>query len=151
MTPIRNLWRMPWSTAFGVLIGVGAVLMTPAVIGPVRDAYDLAFPVLRMHGTLVKREPDAVIVHISGEKVRGDECRLLAVYGYALMPDGRLADASATRIDVEQVGRVRDAGHYDIGHWRVVPVSMAATRVRVVTQHDCVGRVVLSTIADVPL
>ena len=82
---------MPWSTAFGVLIGVGAVLMTPAVIGPVRDAYDLAFPVLRMHGTLVKREPDAVIVHISGEKVRGDECRLLAVYGYALMPDGRLA------------------------------------------------------------
>ena len=151
MTPIRNLWRMPWSTALGVLIGVGAVLMTPAVIGPVRDAYDLAFPVLRMHGTLVEREPDAVIVHISGEKVRGDECRLLSVYGYAVMPDGRLTDASATRIDAPQVGRARDKGRYDIGHWRVVPVTMDAARAMLVAQHDCVGRVVLSTIADVAL
>ena len=148
---IRNWWRMPWSTAFGVLVGVGAVLMTPTVIGPLRDAYDTAFPVLVMTGKVIEREPDAVIVHISGEKIRGDECRLLSVYGYAIMPNGLLADATATRIDAPATGRVRDKGHYDIGNWRIVPVDRNAVRVRVVAQHDCVGRVVLSTIADVGL
>ena len=151
MRAFSGWWRMPWSTAAGVVIGVGAVLMTPTVIGPLRDAYDQAFPVLRMHGTVVARESDAVTIHIKGEKLRGDECRLLSVYGYAVMPSGALADATAKRVDIQETGRVRDAGVYDIGHWRVVPVSKNAVRVKVVTQHDCVGRVVISTIADVPL
>ena len=152
MTPmVRNLWKMPWSTLFGMIIGGSAVLMTPAVIGPLRDAYDIAFPVLRMQGKLVAREPDAVVIHITGEKVRGDECRLRSVYGYTIMPNGLHADAIATRIDMPQTSRDRDRGYYDIGMWRVVPVNPGALRVLVVTQHDCVGRIVLSTIADVTL
>lgn len=148
---LRNFWRMPWSTLSGVVIGVAAVLIAPSVVGPMRDAYDGAFPVLRMTGEVVKREPGAVVIHIKGEKVRGDECRLLTVYGYTVAPSGVLIDASATRVDAVATGRVRESGHYDIGWWRVVPVSMDAKRAIVMTQHDCVGRVVLSTVADVAL
>lgn len=151
MRLVSNWWRMPWATLIGVAIGVGAVLMTPTVLGPLRDLYDDLFPVLRMSGTLVERDGDAVLIHIRGEKIRGDECRLLSVYGYAVMPDGRLTDATATRVDAPQQNRVRDRDHYDIGIWRVHPVLPGAVRAKVITQHDCVGRVVLSTIADVML
>ena len=151
MIPFKNAWRMPWSTLFGVLIGVGAVLMTPTVIGPLRDIYDKAFPVLKMNGKIVERTEHSVVLHIIGEKIRGDECRLLSVYGYAILPNGLLSDATATRIDSVATGRIRDRGAYDIGLWRIVPVNLDAVRVRVIAQHDCVGRVVLSTIADVAL
>lgn len=149
--PFTSMWRMPWSTLMGAVIGVTAVLVTPNAVGPIRDLYDRYFPVLRMSGTVVERSGHSVVLHITGEKVRGDECRLLSVYGYAVMPSGFLADATATRLDREANSRVRDKGHYDIGLWRVVPVTDQAVGVRVVTQHDCVGRVVLSTIADVAL
>ena len=148
---LRLPWRDPFTAFFGMLFGVLMVLATPSVIGPVRDWYDTMFPVLRMQGSVVERDNHSVVVHITGEKIRGDECRLLSVYGYSVMPNGILADATATRIDAAPTGRVRDRGYYDIGFWRVVPVTDRAARVMVVTQHDCVGRTVLSTIADVAL
>jgi hypothetical protein len=151
LAKMANVWRMPWSTLIGVCIGVGVILVTPQVIGPLRDAYDRQFPVLRMTGTVVAREPDAVVVHIRGEKIRGEECRLMDVYGYALDKDGRLHDATATRIDKPSENRVREAGVYDIGHWRVKPVPPNMTAIKVMTSHDCLGRVVLSTIAEVTL
>jgi hypothetical protein len=88
-----DLWRMPWSTFIGVLLGVTLVFVTPSVVGPLSDIYDSAYPVLRMKGTVEAREADAVVLHISGEKMRGDECRLLAVYGYAVHAD----ELAATR------------------------------------------------------
>jgi hypothetical protein len=148
---IGNFWRMPWSTAFGVMIGVLAVLSTPTVIGPLRDVYDASFPVLRMTGTVVSRDGDSVTLHIKGEKLRGEECRLLAVYGYGIDRQGRLSDANASRTDAAVENRVRDRGVYDIGLWRVRPIGPDAVAVRVVTQHDCIGRVVLSTIAEATL
>jgi hypothetical protein len=142
---------MPFSTVLGVVLGVFAVLAMPSWVGPVREAYDSIFPVLQMKGVLVDRQGSAVMIHIQGRKLRGEECRLLHVYGYAIQQDGRLSDATATRIDQPIDGRTRDAGFYDIGIWRVQPVDEDATGVKVVTQHDCVGRVVLSTIAEVTL
>jgi hypothetical protein len=148
---IAHAWRMPWSTLAGIVIGVFVVLVTPTWVGPLRDAYDSSFPVLRMSGTVVARDDDSVTLHIRGEKLRGEECRLLSVYGYAVGPSGRLSDATATRVDQQPTARVRDAGDYDIGHWRVRPVTSDAVAVKVVAQHDCVGRVVLSTIAEANL
>jgi hypothetical protein len=148
---LRNFWTMPWSTAAGGILGVLTVLATPNLVGPLRDAYDTAFPVVRMSGKLVQRDGDAVVLHISGNKLRGEECRLLAVYGYAVDAKGLLYDAVATRIDAPATNRMREAGSYDIGLWRVQPVVPGAVGVRVVAQHDCVGRVILSTIAEASL
>ena len=142
---------MPCSTAVGVLIGGSGVVVSPSVVGPVLDAYDRVFPVMRMSGVLVEREPDAILIDMTGEKLRGKECRLLSVYGETLMPSGKWVDATATRIDREQVGKVRGAGQYDIGRWRIKPVSMDAIRAKVLMQHDCVGRVVISVVADVAI
>jgi hypothetical protein len=142
---------MPWSTLLGVCIGILAVLATPTFVGPVRDLYDANFPVLRMSGEVISREGDAVVLHIKGKKLRGEECRLLTIYGYAVDIHGRLSDATATRIDQEQTARVREEGDYDIGLWRVRPINPDSVAVKVVTQHDCVGRVVLSTIAEAAL
>jgi hypothetical protein len=151
MIQLSDAWRMPWSTLFGAVIGIIAVLVTPTIIGPLRDVYDTSFPVLSMSGEIVERTEDSVIFHIKGRKLRGEECRLLAVYGYAVDKYGRLTDATATRIDMKEVGRPRDVGLYDIGLWRIKPVYMDSVAVKVITQHDCVGRVVLSTIAEASL
>jgi hypothetical protein len=104
-----------------------------------------------MSGEVVSREGDAIVLHIKGKKLRGEECRLLSVYGYAIDAKGRLSDATANRIDTEQTNRTREEGDYDIGHWRVRPINPDSVAVKVVTQHDCVGRVILSTIAEAKL
>ncbi len=146
-----QFWRAPMSAFVGVCFGVMAVLGTPEIVGSLRSAYDSLRPVLRMSGVIASRDADAVILHISGEKMRGEECRLLAVYGYSVGADGLLKDADAKRIDAPQVNRQRDKGVYDIGLWRVGPIAPDAVGVRVVAQHDCVGRVILSTIAEASL
>jgi hypothetical protein len=149
--PIGHFWRMPWSTLAGALIGIAAVIAVPEMTAPIRNAYDANFPVLQMTGTVKEREADAVILHISGRKLRGEECRLMAVYGYAVSDTGRLSDATAMRVDQQQQGRPREAGEYDIGLWRVRPVGADAVGVKVMAAHDCLGRVVLSTIAEAKL
>lgn len=144
-------WRMPWSTLVGACIGVAAVIAVPEWVAPLRGAYDAHFPVLRMTGEVIERDADSVVLHIKGEKLRGEECRLMDIHGYAVAQDGSLSDAVATRLDTPQTGRIREAGAYDIGLWRVRPVLPDARGVKVVAQHDCVGRIVLSTIAEVTL
>ena len=151
MVSIKNFWRMPWSTLAGVILGGSVVLMMPAFIGPLRDAYDAYFPVVRMTGALHEKTDSYVVLHITGEKVRGEECRQLAVFGYSIDAAGRLHDAVAQRIDPVQAGRVRDKGYYDIGLWKVQPIYPNSVAVKVVVQHDCVGRVVLSTLAETAL
>lgn len=147
---ISNLWKMPWSTLMGVCIGVAAVMSLPEIAGPLRGWYDDQFPVLRMSGKIVDRRGDAVILEITGEKLRGEECRLVSVYGYTVdgagMKDTR---AIVERVDRQATGQVRDDGYYNIGLWSVRPVGPDVKRVQVYTHHDCFGRAVLSVIADV--
>jgi hypothetical protein len=104
-----------------------------------------------MVGTIHERTDGYVVLRITGEKVRGEECRLLAVYGYSIDAAGRLHDAVANRIDSPQTNRTRDRGEYDIGLWKVQPIYPNSVAVKVVAQHDCVGRVVLSTLAETAL
>jgi hypothetical protein len=149
MKAVLRFWRMPWSTLAGACIGILLVLGTPDIVAPVRDAYDALRPVLRMQGQLVSRDADGVLLHIHGTKLRGEECRIVAVYGYARQRGGSLTDAVATRVNGPQDKRPREQGQYDIGLWRVAPLGPDPVGAKVVAHHECVGRVILSTIAEV--
>lgn len=142
---------MPLTIIVGVVTGLMIAWTAPAMVSWATDAYDAAFPVMRMSGTLVEAGSDYADVAITGRKLRGEECRLHSVYAYSLRSDGSRADASATRVDRPASSRLRDHGVYDIGVWRIYPVIANAARVQVWTHHVCVGRDVLSMIADVPL
>jgi len=151
MKRVLQFWRMPWSALFGACVGVLMVLSTPEIVTDIRGVYDKFRPVLKMSGTVVSRDEDSVTLHITGEKLRGEECRLLSVFGYSVDKDGRLFDALAERIDRTATRRVREQGNYDIGLWRVKPITPDAVGVQVVAQHDCVGRVVLTVMAEARL
>lgn len=140
---------MPFAILAGVIIGVSVVYVTPQLLGMATAAYDSVFPVLTMRGELVSRDADYVDVHIRGTKHRGEECRLVSVYAYTVRADGLRADAFANRMDQPQAGRLRGVGEWDIGIWRVRPVDSLASRAEVWTHHNCVGRDVLTRIADV--
>jgi hypothetical protein len=141
----------PLSLITAASVGALIVLWHPILFGWLTRAFDDAFPVLVMEGELVGREGDSVQVHIVGEKYRGTECVLIRIYGYAVSKDGTMHNAVTTRIDVPASGIIRPAGKYDIGIWSVRPVHEGAARVRVYTDHDCVGRVIRTMIVDVPL
>jgi hypothetical protein len=148
---IRRLIEMPFTVLIGVLAGFLASIVVPDIAGAVFSTYDRHRPVLEMHGQLVSVEDDSVLIHIKGAKIRGEECRLVTVYGYSVDAVGRRHDATATRMDRTQESRPRPEGEYDIGVWRVRPVYGTTTGVQVWTHHDCFGRPVLSKIADVAI
>lgn len=147
----RAIAAMPVAVLVGSVIGVMAVYIAPQFVGSVTAVYDDIFPVLTMSGKLVNKGPDYVDIHIKGKKHRGEECRLMNVYGYTRRPDGLRADAVATRIDKSETRRIRDEGDWDIGIWRVQPVDSLADRAEVWTHHNCVGRDILTRIAEVRL
>lgn len=148
---LRLLVGMPLTVALGIGIGLLIAWSAPQFVGLATEAYDEAFPVLRMRGELVDVQADYADLRIRGEKLRGEECRLVKVYAYTVRSDGSRADADALRQDLPQTARPRPAGVYDIGVWRVRPIDAAAVRAQVWTHHSCVGRDVLSLIADVAL
>jgi hypothetical protein len=149
---MKRLLQMPFAIFVGIVFGLLFSLLMPVLGGSFLSAYDGVFPVLRMSGTIVSKDGDSVVLHISGVKLRGEECRLVSVYGYTVDDKSmRYTDAIVQRVDMAQTGRVRDKGLYDIGLWSVRPVGSDTKRVQVYTHHECLGRAVLSIIADVSL
>ena len=148
---ISAVRSMPYAVTIGIIVGLLMSLFGPQLIGSTIRAYDEAFPVLKMHGKMVASDSQSVTLHITGEKIRGEECVLVSVYAYTIRADGKKHDALAERIDTPATGRLRDIGDYDIGRWRIFPVFDDALSVEVWTNHSCVGRSVLSKIADVSL
>lgn len=140
---------MPIAACIGVLTGVLIPYTVPMAVGVITAAYDSAFPVLEMSGTVVRSGPDYVDLHIVGRKYRGAECRYVRVYAYTVRADGFRVDAHATRIDRDEMGTTRSGGVWDIGIWRVRPVDSLAVRAEVWVQHSCLGRDVMTRIADV--
>jgi len=141
--------EMPIAAALGLIIGLGAAAVGPHVVGGSLALYDEMFPVMSMTGHVVAADSESVTIHITGRKNRGEECRLVSVYGYTFNGSDPPLDAVAERIDKPAEGRIREKGFYDIGRWRVYPVGLNATRVEVWTHHECVGRPILSKIAEV--
>lgn len=146
---MRAVVAMPFSILFGATLGLVGLYTAPQIMGWITSAYDEAFPVVTMRGRLVARGDDYVDIHIAGVKNRGEECRLQNVYGYTRRADGLRADAQATRQDKPETRRLRDQGAWDVGIWRVQPVDPLADTAEVWTHHNCVGRDVLTRIAEV--
>lgn len=153
MLRLSNLWKMPVSTGFGIIIGVCVVLLSPNVLGPVLAAWDNAFPVIEPVETeVVDRRGDEVILSITAKKNKGEECTLLRIYGYGIDPTGVYSLATVLRPDgTPHMGIVHGEGTHDFGLWRVKPTNEDAVRVQVFVEHNCLGRVIKSKMADVKL
>lgn len=135
----QHVW-VPWTVAFvGVLYGG---------LAPLLPFYDAVRPVVVMQGEVVSREADSVIVHIWGKKQR--ECRYIMLQSFSHADNGMRHDTLITRIDMPSEGKTKPLGSYDIGNWRVRPVT-GASAVSIYAQHECDARVVLTKIAEVQL
>jgi hypothetical protein len=152
-----DFWRMPWNSLIGMM--VGATLMTwlifwaPSWVAPLTDAWDASHPVLTpVSSVVIEREADAVLVRIVGRKHMGDECRIVRVYASAVGADGLPALATVLRPDgSEHAAVTHDAGVRDFGVWRIKPVLPGARSVTVLVEHNCLGRVRRSKLAEVTL
>jgi len=142
-----------WSVILGLLFG--AVVM-PGALDVWRAnerarlvAYERATPVVTMTGSIVRRDGDAVFVHIAGTKHR--ECKYLGLQAYSVDATGRQHDANIKRVDVDERGDTKAPGVYDIGVWRVWPVREWAASTVIRSLHDCNGVTVSTVIANVGL
>lgn len=64
--------------------------------------------------------------------------------------EGLLYEAAAHRIDMEETGTSKPAGHFDIGDWRLSK-KQGARAALLFVNHNCGGYLRFSKIADVPL
>lgn len=150
MSPIRRsvarVGAMPWTVLAGVALGL--VLAPGGGVDWAYSLYDDLYPVVRMHGILVSNDRlNGAVLRISGDKLR--PCVFLAVRPYAER-DGLLVDVNTERVDRPSDGHTKPTGSYDIGLWRVWPVT-GAQRVKMFVKHSCDGRLVVTKIADVEL
>jgi len=151
------IWRLPlrmvFTTVGGLLTGALMVLTAPNFLAPMFAAWDAMFPVMvPVESNVVQREPDAVLLHIVAKKTKGEECRLVRVYGYGLDAEGRHSLATVRRPDgSEQAGITHGPGVHDFGVWRIKPTDSDTVRVQVKAEHNCLGRVIPSTMAEAPL
>ena len=134
-----------WAMFFGILF---AILMQP--LAPVlKHVYETSAPVVDMHGVVVERTDESVLIHITGRKLRS--CEFMRVTAFTANGAGELKDAYLERFSGKaQDGATKPVGMHDLGLWRVWPVAGSA-RASVFAQHDCNGELILSRIADVDL
>ena len=141
------LTRYPLTILFGVVIGV---LFSPLSFGltdVLMAPFDKVYPVVEMQGVIVSRGQSSVDVRIGGTKNR--DCTYLGIQAYATK-GGRLHDLNVLRVDIQEKGDTKQIGIYDIGVWRMWPTD-GASKVTVMVQHICAGRLVTTKIAEVDL
>ena len=135
-------WTILLAVAFGCVM---SALVDGMSLAPV---YDQLRPVVTMQGEIVARTPDSVTVHMWGSKNR--ECRYIGIQAFSHLAGGLRQDTNIERVDQHTNGRTKPAGVYDIGTWRIHPIT-GAQAASVYVQHDCDGRVVLTEVAEVSL
>lgn len=142
MKPILdNKWTLIFALAFALLMQPVAPLLL--------NWYNAASPVVSMSGVVVAKSPEAVVIHITGDKLRS--CVFIRVTAMVETKYGSLLDAYLERTGGKpHDGATKPIGRHDLGLWRVWPVE-GAVRAIVFVQHDCAGAAVLSRIADVDL
>jgi hypothetical protein len=150
---ISNFWKMPFATSAGIIIGVLVVLLSPNVVGPVLAAWDNAFPVIEpVEAEVSNRSGDEVFLNIIAKKNKGEECTLIRIYGYGIDASGVFSLATVRRPDGSPfMGIIHGKGTHDFGVWRVKPADADTVRVQVYVEHNCLGRVIKSKMADVRL
>lgn len=137
-----------WTWAFGAFCGaVLAMMLAPNLERWLYAAYDSVNPVVRMHGTIVGYEYDAVLIRVSGEKLRDCPVQEKSLQSYTLR-NGVYFDAFESKVEGDTSSR--PVGKVDLGVWRVWPTK-AGTHVIITVNHRCDGRLITSEIARVPL
>lgn len=141
------LWKHPSAVIFGALTGLCLVLGWPLVVDLAERATDSAYPVVVSHSRLVSRTETEAVVAVTLTKQR--HCDDIGLQAYSRMRDGVLHSAYTERVDFVPRNVSRPAGvTYDAGQWRIWPIA-GADGVVIYEQHNCDGRVVSSTFADV--
>lgn len=139
-------WRHPSAVIVGALTGLSLVLWWPLLIDLTERATDTAYPVVVSESRLVSRTDTEAVVAVVITKQR--KCDFRSLQAYSKMRDGVLHSAHTERVDFPVSGISRPVGTYDAGRWKVWPIS-GAEGVVLYVQHDCDGRIVSSTFADV--
>lgn len=141
--------EMRWTILTAVIVGYMLSPFTQLGASTFFRMYDAMFPVVTAHGELTSRDSDSIYVHITGTKHR--DCQYLQIDSYYSTPAGMLWDANETRTDLLPIdGASKPVGPFDIGVWRIFPVS-GASSVQLYVEHSCAGRLVVTKIADVTL
>jgi hypothetical protein len=146
---VRRVLDMKYTFLFSVLTVY--ILATSGATLNLLNLYDHFFPVVRMEGRIVSKDPSgSVLVHVWGEKLR--DCQFIQIDSYSLSRTGILRDANEERAeDLPADGGTKPPGVYDLGVWRIYPVVAGSTRVQMFVEHSCNGRLVYTNIADVSL
>ena len=127
------------SALAGIL--VGTLLVDYNVVDKIRFWWR---PVVQMQGEIYKGPTDDyIVIHMYGKKLRGVECEYKGVTAFGDRIFGLPVDLIAKRVDIPENGSTKDEGSYDIGYWKVHPIT-GVYRVRVNVAHIC-GRSPVST------
>lgn len=147
--------RHHWSIFLG--LAVGAVLI-PVVNEEwktwrhdVRIAAEQGTPVVEATATILRRDEDSVILHVTGHKLR--DCKLVGTQAFSVknsvMMVARMQRSGELPIDLTP----RPVGAFDMGAVRVWPVGQDADEVVLYALHTCgaLNIEVRSTLARVAL
>jgi hypothetical protein len=109
-------------------------------------------PIAKMRGTLVAREPGAVVLRIGGEKLAQEtDCTWRDMRAYTLTASGERREAYVVALDLPDQGTTKLPGHYDLGRYRIWPADADAARVLVYARHYCSSVPISTLIAEVKL
>ena len=140
----KEVSNLRWTLVVTLLSGLLAIGFVESSV--YKHLYDVTSPVVTMKGTLVKRESDAVVLSIEGEKHRS--CKFIGLQANATA-NGVVRDAFLTRIDAPETGQSRPVGLVSIGTWRIKPVQPGPNTIRVFVTHECDERTIITKIAEV--
>lgn len=141
------LTKYPITIIVGVLIGFIFSPLSFGLTDVLMAPFDKAYPVVEMKGVLISKDSQSIDIRMAGTKNR--DCTYLNLQAYALR-GGVQYDLNIRRVDIAEKGDTKVPGIYDIGIWRMWPTE-GATKVVVMAQHLCAGRLVTTKIAEVPL
>ena len=145
----NSVFEMRWTILTAVVVGYMLSPFTQLGASTFFKMYDALWPVVTAHVELTSRDSDSIYVRITGTKHR--DCQYLQIDSYYSTPAGMLRDANETRTDLFPIdGASKPVGPFDIGVWRIFPVS-GASNVQLYVEHSCAGRLVVTKIADVTL
>ena len=148
-------WTRHWSIVVGI---VGGGLVLPAVWHDIHawrfnseQRRQEAIPIIAHTSVLVSAGANEAVIHVKGERLRGDECEEGDIAAYVLA-----AGRAPLLANVERVGEVklkptnRPRGPFDGGLFRVWPIEGSQT-VLIQQQYTCAGHRVRATLAQVSL
>jgi hypothetical protein len=137
--------HQPFTVTFAVLLGLLLAPLIGIVHDSLQDAWDKAFPVVRINAKIVSASSEEVIISMYGAKER--DCTFLRVQAFVRMNDRELADVNIRRVDVVENGDTKKLGNYFMGTWRVWPID-GAKGVVIDVNHLCGNHIVVTRVAD---